>query len=109
MAKNTFTLRTKDGRDIESVSYTPLMVIAGTQAHRLALHRHPVLKQWTVSDPKSGAKVCLVHGQYRGIRVSSRDLTLRDVRQLAMADVESLIARVGSDKFNAVLANPQPF
>jgi hypothetical protein len=109
MAKPTFTLRTKDGGELPGIGYSPLMVIAGTQAHRLALHKHPVMKHWTVSDPKSGCKVCTVNGQYRGIRVSSAGLTLREVRQLALADVENLIARVGSDNFNAVLANPQPF
>jgi hypothetical protein len=108
MPKPTFTLRTKNGGEIANVGYSPLMVVAGNQAHRLALHRHPTLQHWTVSDPKSGFKICTVEGQYLGIRVSSVGLTLRDIRQLALAAVETLIARVGSDKFNATLANPQP-
>lgn len=49
----TFTLRRKDGTT-ESTKYTELMVIAGTQVHKLALHK-TALGNWAVSDPKSGA------------------------------------------------------
>jgi hypothetical protein len=106
--KPTFNLRTRDGRVIET-PYTPLMVIVGTTAHKLALHKDNI-GQWVVSDPKSGACVIRhVHGQYKGIRVSSRNLKLSEIRQLALADVDALVQRFGSSKFNAVLANPQPF
>lgn len=106
--KPTFNAALRDGTTTP-VEYTPLMVIAGSEAHKLALHKTPT-GVWAVSDPKSGASIIrAIHGQYRGIRVSSRVLTLKEVRQLALADVEALIARVGSDKFNAVLANPKPF
>jgi hypothetical protein len=106
--KPTFTLRRRDGT-AEEVAYTPLMVIVGDQAHKLALHRDNI-GQWVVSDPKSGACVIRhVHGQYKGIRVSSRNLKLSEIRQLALADVDALVQRFGSSKFNAVLANPKPF
>jgi hypothetical protein len=106
--KPTFILRRRDGF-AEAVPYTPLMVIVGTTAHRLALHRDNV-GQWVVSDPKSGAAVIRhVHGQYKGIRVSCRGMKLSEIRQLALADVDALVQRIGSDKFNATLANPKPF
>lgn len=104
----TLTLACRKGQNID-VEYTPLIVISGSVTHKLALHQMPEIGNWVVSDPKSGAKVCVVDGQYRGIRVSSRGLSIRDVRQLALASVEALIQRVGTEKFNAVLANPKPF
>lgn len=108
MAKPTFTLRHRDGTS-EQIEYTPLMVIAGSEAHKLALHKDN-LGHWVVSDPKSGAAIVRhVSGQYRGITVPSKGLSLKDIRQLALADVENLIQRVGSERFNATLANPKPF
>ncbi len=108
MAKPTFTLRRRDGV-AEQVAYTPLMVIAGSEAHKLALHKDS-LGHWVVSDPKSGAAVIRhVRGQYKGATVSSKGFTLKDIRQLALADVENLIQRVGADRFNQVLSNPKPF
>lgn len=106
--KPTFQALLRDGTTAP-VEYTPLIVIAGSETHKLALHKNPH-GIWAVSDPKSGAGVIrAVDGQYKGIRVSSRGLTLKEIRQLALADVENLIARIGSEKFNAVLAAPAPF
>lgn len=92
----------------EPIPYSPLMVIVGSEAHKLALHKNPH-GHWVVSDPKSGAKVCDVNGQYKGIRVSSKGLSLRDIRQLALADADTIAQRVGPDRFNEVLKNPKPF
>jgi hypothetical protein len=97
----------RDGSMIET-KYSPIVVIAGTETHKLALHQLPS-GHWVVSDPKSGAKIVSVHGQYKGIRTSSRGLTKRELRVYALASVEALIEQIGSDKFNAVLANPKPF
>jgi hypothetical protein len=107
-AKPTFILRRKDGTETQT-DYTPLMVIVGDTAHKLALHKDR-LGHWVVSDPSFGAAVVRhVCGQYRGIRVLSKGFTLREIRQLALADVDLLVQRVGAEKFNAVLANPKPF
>jgi hypothetical protein len=104
MAKPTYTAIFKDG-STKAVAYTPLIVIAGTQTHRLALHKNDS-EVWIVADPRTGALVVgAVSGQYRGIRISSRGLSLAEVRQLAIADVEAIISRLGSDRFNAVLNN----
>lgn len=103
----TFNMAVRGGETIKT-KYTPLIVIAGSETHKLALHQIPS-GHWVVSDPKSGAKIVSVHGQYKGIRTSSRGLTKRELRDCAVASVEGLINSIGSDKFNAVLANPKPF
>jgi hypothetical protein len=100
---------TPEGVKIEDVEYNPLMVIAGSTAHRLALHKN-TKGVWMVADPVSGCVIIkAVQGQYQGVRVSSKGMALKEVRQLALAEVEFLISRVGSEKFNAILANPKPF
>jgi hypothetical protein len=106
--KPTFTLRRRDGIT-EVVPYTPVMVIVGTTAHKLALHRDNV-GQWVVSDPHSGA--CVIRhlsGTWKGCRISANNVTLKDMRHIAHEAVELLVQRIGSDKFNATLANPKPF
>lgn len=108
MPKQTFTLRRRGG-GTEEVSYHALMVIAGSEAHKLALHKDNV-GDWVVSDPKSGAAVIRkVPGWHKGCPVSLRCATLKEAKQLALAEVDALINRVGSERFNSVLANPQPF
>ena len=108
MPKQTFTLRRRGG-GTEEVSYHSLMVIAGSEAHKLALHKDQT-GDWVVSDPRSGAAVIRkVPGWYKGCPVSLRQATLKEARQLALAEVEALINRIGSERFNSVLANPQPF
>ncbi len=104
----TFTLRRKDGTT-EETKYTELMVIAGTQVHKLALHKTP-LGNWVVSEPKSGAAIVRsISGWHKGAPISTRGFTLREVRALAQGEVDNLISRIGSDRFNATLADPKPF
>lgn len=108
MPKQVFNLARRDGTT-EQVAYHALMVIAGSEAHKLALHKDNV-GDWIVSDPKSGAAVIRkVPGWYKGCPVSLRGTTLKEARQLALAEVEALINRIGSERFNQVLANPKPF
>lgn len=108
MPKNpTFEMKFKDGSSIE-VPYSPLMFIAGSQTHKLALSKNR-LGAWVVSDPKCGAKIVTVQGTYKGVPCSSKGFSLKLARQCAIADLEELAGRIGSDKFNAVMANPQPF
>jgi len=106
--KPTFTLRRRNGVT-EEVAFTPLMVIAGSTAHKLALHRDSI-GDWVVSDPKSGAAVIRrMTGWYKGCPVSMKAYTLKQAQAIALHEVEALIEKIGSDKFNRVLANPQPF
>ena len=106
--KPTFTLLRRDGT-AEVVAFTPLMVIAGTQVHRLALHRD-ALGDWVVSHPDSGAAVIRrLSGWFKGCPVSTAPYTLAEARKRAQEQVDDLIQRVGSERFNAVLANPKPF
>lgn len=109
--KPVFAPRGRDGQPLmrEPVPFTPLIYLAGTTAHRFALHRELNLlpermKHWIVSDPVSGAMVCRVRGTYKGLPVASSGLTLRDARSAAMATLDELLERVGSDAFNARLA-----
>jgi len=104
----TFKLRTRNGDEIET-KYTPLMVIAGDQVHKLALHKDSV-GDWVISDPKSGAAVVRrMTGWYKGCPVSLKGYTLKQAKAIALGEVEALIQRIGSEKFNAVLSNPKPF
>lgn len=102
----TITLRRKDGSEIETVKSHLLVCHAGTVTHTLHLHRDS-LGFWTVSDPRSGGKVMAVTGVYKGMPVSSKGLSLREVRGPAQAQIDALIERVGSDRFNAIMANPR--
>ena len=105
---NTFTLRRRDGTT-EDVKFTPLIVTAGTVTHKLALHQDR-LGDWVVSDPKSGAAVIRrITGWYKGCPISVGKATKKQVQVWARDAVDNLIARIGSDKFNATLANPKPF
>lgn len=109
MAKPTFQPLHRDGHLMDdAIEYTPLVYIAGTAVHRLALHRSYGSRDlpnssrgWQVSDPASGG--CIigdVGGTYKGMPVSSRGMTLRDARANAMAALDSLLGRIGSTAFN---------
>lgn len=96
--------RTKSGDVIATVKSTVITVQAGTTTHMLHLHKDN-LWHWCVSDPVSGGRVLAVVGQYKGIRTSSKGYSLREIKNLALAQVQALIERIGSDKFNSVVGN----
>ena len=101
--KPTFILRQRDG-ETRFVSYTPIVYTRGHEAWRLALHRvNGPGSEWTVSDPVSGYRVCRVTTTYKGVPVSSKDLTQRQAQQCALVDLDALVDRVGLDRFSAVL------
>jgi hypothetical protein len=90
------------------VPYTALIFTAGTVTHKLALHLEDTLlpdryRQWQVSHPGIGAKVCRVTASYKGVPVSSAGLTVTQARAAAVAELEALCGRIGSDKFNSVI------
>tara|TARA_R110002126_G_scaffold27033_2_gene90965 strand:- start:45 stop:383 length:339 start_codon:yes stop_codon:yes gene_type:complete len=94
------------------VPYTPIIFLAGTTTHRLALHREAgaapaSYREWAVSHPIIGAKVCRVTGTVKGVPVSSRHLTTKQARAAAMAQIAAMCERIGSNKFNATIAAVQ--
>ena len=99
----TIITRRKDGTPIATVKSHLVVVHAGTQTYTLHLHNDPVW-HWRLSDPRSGGVVLHVAGQFKGIRTSSKGFTLREIRVLAHQQVEALIERIGSDRFNSTLA-----
>lgn len=118
MPKLTFRpVTTKGKRLAQGIEYTALLYTAGTVTHRLALHRssigvHPSFPLsslcWQVSDPISGGLILRdVGATYKGVPVSSAGLSSRDARTNAMARLDALLERIGSDAFNARLAAAQ--
>ena len=99
----TLITRRQDGTLNAPVKSHLVVVHAGTQTYTLHLHNDP-LWGWRLSDPRSGGCVLTVEGWHKGLPVSSKGFTLREIRVLAFHQAEALIERVGSDKFNAVLA-----
>lgn len=108
MPKPTFKMALRDGTFVEA-KYTPIIFTANTTTHKLALHRRDRTSEWLVSDPKTGAKICTVRAEHKGIPCSSRGISERLARQFAVADLEVLVSRIGSDRFNATMANPKLF
>ena len=100
--KPTYIKRDRKGQPYgEPVPYTPLIVLAGTQVHTLALHK--LDRAWIVAHPASGARVRDVLAAHKGVPVSSSGQTLKWARAAALAQVDAMIERMGSDRFNSVL------
>ena len=107
--KQTFQLIRAGGKS-EPVEYYPIIFMRGTDAWRLALHREPVHAgkgEWIVSDPVSGYRVCRVTATYKGVPVSSKDLTVAQAREMALAQLDLTVGRVGLERFTRVLAEAQ--
>jgi hypothetical protein len=104
----SFTLLRRDGTS-EVTEYTPLVVVAGTEVHKLALHKDHI-GDWVVSDPKSGAAIIRrIRGWFKGCPVSTTGYSKKEALRRGLDEVEALIEHIGSEKFNAVLSNPKPF
>lgn len=99
----TLTPRHHDGSLFAPVKSHIVVVHAGTQTHKLHLH-NDAFWGWRLSDPRSGCCVLHVRGVHKGLPVSTKGFTLKEVKLLAFHQAEALIERVGSDKFNTVLA-----
>ena len=87
--------------------YDPLIYTRMTSVWRFALHKSG--RQWIVSDPNSGAKICTVTATYKGMPVASGDLSLKNARLAALIDIDAIVDKIGFDQFSAVLDNPKPF
>lgn len=98
----------------EAVQYYPIVFLRGSESWRLALHREPVLAgkgDWTISDPVSGYRLNRVTASFKGVPVSSKNLTVTQARAAALADLDLTVDRIGLDRFSAVLGaaqNPKP-
>jgi hypothetical protein len=104
--KLTFNL-IRVGGETQSVDYHPIVYLRGSDTWRLALHREPVLAgkgQWLVSDPISGYRVCRVTATYKGVPVSSKDLTIAQARSAALIQLDLTVDRVGLDRFTRALS-----
>lgn len=106
MANPTFQPRGRNGKLLPAVEYVPLLFIAGTQTHRLALHRSlnralpDKHKDWHVSEPTTGMHVRTVVGIYKGVPTGSNGYNQREARLAALGTLEALLVQIGSDKFN---------
>lgn len=106
MAKKPVFLLALRNSDPVPTPYTPLMYSRGTLTHKLALvKRHGT---WQVCDIGSGALVLRVVG-YPGMFPVSNGFTLAQARQHALDNLDTLVDRVGLEKFESVLSNPKPF
>lgn len=102
--KPVFNLRAGDKRI--PTKYDRLLYTRGHRAHIFALHREhskTTRKEWIVSDPVSGYRLLRVSAHYKGMPISSADLTLAQARMCALADIDALVDRVGLDQFEAVI------
>ena len=111
MAKQTFIPRDAQNNPIGApVAFTPLIVIAGNVTHKLALHREcnclpERMKGWSVSHPAIGARVIEVRAWFKGCPVTSAHLTAKTARQEAVNQIDALLERIGTDKFNEIIAS----
>ena len=109
----TFIMRDRNGQRFGApVAYTPIIFTAGTTTHRLALHREasaaPVsYREWVVSHPVIGAKVCRITVFYKGMPCSSKGLNSKEARTAALAELEAMCERIGSEKFNTTINGVQ--
>lgn len=114
MAKKLTFNMIRLGGETQAVQYYPIIFMRGTRVWRLALHREPVLAgkgDWIVSDPVSGSRVCRITASWKGVPVSSKDLTVTQARGAALADLDLTVDRIGLDRFAQVLdaaQNPKP-
>lgn len=110
MTKPTFQPRNAEGKLMASIEYTPMIYIAGTETHRLALHKSLNVhlpesrKDWHVSDPVTGLHAITVRGSYKGMPCSSAGLGLKEARAAAMATMDEFLELIGSERFNSTIA-----
>jgi hypothetical protein len=101
----TYIMRDKTGQAFgDPVPYTPILFTAGSTTHLLALHRVQGMREWVVSHPVAGAKVCRITGHYTGVPCSSKDMTAAQARAAAMVQLDALCERFGSERFNSTIA-----
>ena len=91
MKKPTFKIALRDGSFIDQ-AYTPLIYTRMTSVFRFALYKSG--RDWIVSEPVSGYRVCRVSAQFKGMPVASGHLTLRQARECALVDIDAIVDRI---------------
>jgi hypothetical protein len=71
--KPVFQMLVRDSAPIPT-PYDPLIYTRMHEAWRFALHKTASGRDWIISDPVSGAKICTVSATYKGMPVTSGDL-----------------------------------
>ena len=107
MAKKPVLMLALRNSDPVPTPYTPIMYTRGTLTHKLALLKRA--GTWQVCDIGSGALVLRVKSDWKGIPVESLGLTIAQARACALVGLDTLVDRVGLEKFERVLSNPKPF
>lgn len=87
----------RDGSFIDQ-AYTPLLYTRMHNAYRFALYKSG--REWIVSEPVSGYRVCRVTAHFKGMPVASGHLTLKQAREHALADIDAIVDRIGFDAFD---------
>lgn len=99
MKTSHIELKLASGKSL-TVPATPIQVVAGEKTHTLAVHR--LADAYAVSDYRSGARVLKVTGRF-GFVATLQNSYKADAVAWALDQVNALIARIGAEKFNAVL------
>lgn len=104
MKKPVFKMALRDGSFIDQ-PYTPLIYTRMTSAYRFAIYKSG--KEWIVSEPVSGYRVCRVSAYFKGMPVASGHLTLKQARECALADIDAIVDRIGFDAFDKRVSDAQ--
>lgn len=98
-----FRIATKHGPG-QAVKYHPIVYTRMTGIYSLALHRVSGPRSaWKVSDPVSGYGMRTLTATWKGIPVSSDSLTVKQAREVALAELDALVDRLGFDRFDATI------
>ena len=97
MKKPVFKIALRDGSSIDQ-AYTPLIYTRMSSIYRFALYKSG--RDWIVSEPVSGYRVCRVTAQFKGMPVASGHLTLKQAREFALIDIDAIVDRIGFDAFD---------
>lgn len=97
MKKPVFKMALRDGSYMDQ-AYNPLIYTRMHSVYRFALYKSG--REWIVSEPVSGYRVCRVTAHFKGMPVASGHLTLKQAREYALADIDAIVDRIGFDAFD---------
>ena len=97
MKKPIFKMAMRDGSFMDQ-AYSPLIYTRMHSVYRFALYKSG--RDWIVSEPVSGYRVCRVTAHFKGMPVASGHLTLKQAREFALVDIDSIVDRIGFDAFD---------
>lgn len=97
MKKPVFKMALRDGSFIDQ-PYSPLIYSRMSSVYRFALYKSG--RDWVVSEPVSGYRVCIVKAHFKGIPVTSGHLTLKQAKEFALIDIDAIVDRLGFDAFD---------